>query len=144
MEAEATGFVRTCDATAPIQAEFKVYMRYTGQGWEIPISLTAEQARNPDAATFSKRLFEADYTTLFGRTVEGMDVEITVWSVNATTPPASTDPVAAAPKAEAVKTASTRPVFDPALGQVVRRFRHRPRHDHTGPDRRRPRADHRG
>ncbi|WP_333714195.1 hydantoinase/oxoprolinase family protein [Yoonia sp.] len=84
LQDEATGFVRTCDATAPIEAQFKVYMRYTGQGWEIPISLTAAQAADPDAATF-QQLFEADYTMLFGRTVAGMDIEITVWAVNATT-----------------------------------------------------------
>ncbi len=36
LEAEATRFVRSCDTTAPIAAEFKVYMRYAGQGWEIP------------------------------------------------------------------------------------------------------------
>ena len=59
-------------------------MRYSGQGWEIPVSLTEDQAMNPDAATYL-RLFETDYSNLFGRTVDGMDVEITVWSVNATT-----------------------------------------------------------
>ncbi len=36
METEATGFVRSCDAHSEIIAEHKVYMRYTGQGWEIP------------------------------------------------------------------------------------------------------------
>ena len=87
LQTEATGFVRTCDATADILSEFKVYMRYSGQGWEIPIVLTQAQAMAPDAATF-QRLFEDDYTKLFGRTVVGMDIEITVWAVNATTPPA--------------------------------------------------------
>jgi N-methylhydantoinase A len=86
LQSEAAGFVRNCDDTSDILSEFKVYMRYTGQGWEIPITLTQEQAMNPDAATFLA-LFEADYSKLFGRTVEGLDVEITVWSVNATTPP---------------------------------------------------------
>jgi N-methylhydantoinase A len=86
LEAEATGFVRTCDEVSPILSEFKVYMRYSGQGWEIPIELTQEQAMNPDAATFEAR-FEEVYTKLFGRAVTGMDIEITVWSVNATTPP---------------------------------------------------------
>jgi len=86
LQNEATGFVRHCDATAKILTDYKVYMRYTGQGWEIPITLTGAQAQNPDATTFQK-LFEDDYTKLFGRPVEGMDVEITVWSVNATTPP---------------------------------------------------------
>ena len=86
LKTEATGFVRTCDAVSPILSEFKVYMRYTGQGWEIPIELTEEQAMNPDAAAFEARFIE-DYSKLFGRPVEGMDIEITVWSVNATTPP---------------------------------------------------------
>ncbi|MCH2164506.1 MAG: hydantoinase/oxoprolinase family protein [Marinovum sp.] len=83
---EATGFVRTCDAVSPILSEFKVYMRYSGQGWEIPIDLTEAQAMDPDSATFEAR-FEEEYTKLFGRPVAGMDIEITVWSVNATTPP---------------------------------------------------------
>ena len=86
LQTEATAFVRNCDPHADILSEFKVYMRYAGQGWEIPIILTQAQALSPDAATFMD-LFEADYTKLFGRTVQGLDVEITVWSVNATTPP---------------------------------------------------------
>ena len=52
LQDEATGFVRSCDKTSKILSEFKVYMRYTGQGWEIPIALTVEQAMAPDAATF--------------------------------------------------------------------------------------------
>ncbi len=90
LQAEATAFVRNCDATSDILSEFKVYMRYSGQGWEIPIILTQEQAMSPDADTFLT-LFEADYAKLFGRTVKGPDVEITVWSVNATTPPEKVD-----------------------------------------------------
>ena len=90
LKAEATGFVRSCDATAEILSEFKVYMRYQGQGWEIPISLTEAQAMSPDAATFEARFIE-DYTKLFGRPVAGMNIEITVWSVNATTLPAPVD-----------------------------------------------------
>ena len=34
MEAEATEFVRGCDASSDILLEHKVYMRYRGQGWE--------------------------------------------------------------------------------------------------------------
>jgi len=60
LRSEATGFVRTCDGVSPILSEFKVYMRYTGQGWEIPIELTESQAMNPDAATFEARFIE-DY-----------------------------------------------------------------------------------
>ena len=118
LEKEATGFVRSCDAVALITAEFKAYMRYKGQGWEIPIVLSAIEARNPDAATFQK-LFETDYATLFGRTVEGMEIEITVWAVNATTPTAKVAPVAALPKSSTVDIFSTRMLFDAALPKTV-------------------------
>jgi N-methylhydantoinase A len=113
LETEATGFVRTCDADAPIKAEYKVYMRYTGQGWEIPITLNAAQAADPDAATF-QALFEADYTTLFGRTVAGMDIEITVWAVNATTHAALADPIGETPIGAPGMIDATRSLFDPA------------------------------
>lgn len=118
LQDEATGFVRSCDKVAKILSEFKVYMRYTGQGWEIPITLTAAQAMAPDAATFLD-LFETDYAALFGRTVDGMDVEITVWSVNATTPPEQVTQIALAQDAGGAKSAGRRALFDPALAAVT-------------------------
>tara|TARA_R110002126_G_scaffold60012_2_gene156696 strand:- start:1329 stop:3437 length:2109 start_codon:yes stop_codon:yes gene_type:complete len=116
---EATGFVRTCDEVSPILAEFKVYMRYSGQGWEIPIELTEPQAINPDADTFLAR-FEEEYTKLFGRTVAGMDVEITVWSVNATTPPEDVARVTVTNAKVAAKAQGTRDVFDAAAGRFTK------------------------
>ena len=134
MEAEARAFVRSCEAEADILAEHRFYMRYSGQGWEIPVRLTPEQAANPDAETFLA-LFEADYARLFGRSVEGMEAEITVWSVNAFTPspaaaggatraspttePAtdSAEPVEPAEPAEVAVTPGRRALFDPALGR---------------------------
>ncbi len=115
---EATQFVRTCDAQAAISSEYRVYMRYCGQGWEIPISLTKEQALAPDAETFLA-LFEHDYSALFGRTVEGMDVEITVWSVNASTPVDDVEPVAVASDTSAANIDGERAIFDPALGELT-------------------------
>ena len=112
---EATGFVRTCDEASQILSEFKVYMRYTGQGWEIPIPLQEDQAMNPDAATFERR-FKEEYTKLFGRPVAGMDIEITVWSVNATTPQEQAPLI---PQTDGNATAvsnGTRYVFDAAVG----------------------------
>jgi N-methylhydantoinase A len=70
MEQEATSFVRECDAAAEIGTEYKVYMRYAGQGWEIPIQLTPEQAHAPDGADILS-LFEAEYEKLFGRVAGG-------------------------------------------------------------------------
>ena len=116
LQNEATGFVRNCAPDATILSEFKAYMRYAGQGWEIPIVLTAEQAANPDATTF-ERLFAEDYAKLFGRTVDGLDIEITVWSANATTPPEQVAKVALATPQGAAAIASRRPMFDPALAE---------------------------
>jgi len=118
LQVEATGFVRNCDADAQILADFKVYMRYTGQGWEIPITLTEEQAMNPDAASF-QTLFEADYTKLFGRTVVGLDVEITVWAVNATTPAQTVDRIAVQAGSSSATVESQREIFDPAQGKML-------------------------
>ncbi|MEO0918217.1 MAG: hydantoinase/oxoprolinase family protein, partial [Pseudomonadota bacterium] len=118
LEAEATGFVRSCDTRAAIHAEYKVYMRYSGQGWEIPVHLTAQQAANPDAATF-QALFEADYETLFGRVVAGMDIEITVWAVNSTTDAAAPLKPGDTPAATLADSSATRALFDPALGKTI-------------------------
>jgi N-methylhydantoinase A len=118
LKAEATGFVRTCNAVSPILSEFKVYMRYTGQGWEIPIALTEDQAMNPDAATFEARFIE-DYTKLFGRPVAGMDIEITVWSVNATTPPEKVARVDETSGTAQATTVGGRDLFDGAAGKFL-------------------------
>ncbi len=113
LQAEATGFVRTCDAESEILSEFKAYMRYSGQGWEIPINLTHAQAMAPDAETFEARFIE-EYTKLFGRPVIGMDIEITVWSVNATTPLEQVARVTEAQGGAVVKPTGRRDVFDAA------------------------------
>jgi len=118
LESEATRFVRTCDETSEIIPEFKVYMRYTGQGWEIPIVLTKEQANNPSADTFQE-LFEADYASLFGRVVDGMDIEITVWAVNSTTPSEHVAEIERITSGNEANIESTRSMFDLALGKTV-------------------------
>ena len=118
LKSEATGFVRTCDAASPILSEFKVYMRYTGQGWEIPIELSEDQAMNPDVATFETRFIE-DYSKLFGRPVAGMDIEITVWSVNATTPPEKVVRTGETTGAGRAKSAGNRQLFDAGVGHFL-------------------------
>ena len=114
LKSEATAFVRNCDPVGPILSEFKVYMRYAGQGWEIPITLREDQALHPDKSTFEARFIE-DYTKVFGRSVTGMDIEITVWSVNATTPSEPVDPTPDMAATVPAKSSGTRLLFDPAL-----------------------------
>jgi N-methylhydantoinase A len=115
LEQEATGFVRTCDATAKIEAAFKVYMRYSGQGWEIPVEISAAEAQAATPAIFLAA-FEAAYSTLFARTVAGMDVEITLWSVNAHTPQQMPEPARPVTPQPAPPATGERALFDCAGG----------------------------
>jgi len=115
---EARGFVLNCDAGATVLADHKLYMRYVGQGWEIPVAMTADEAAHPTAETL-KALFEAEYATLFGRTVAGLTIEITVWAVNATTPQAEVTPTAAAPRHAPAKEDGRRRLFSPSQNAEV-------------------------
>ena len=118
MSGEAVAFVRTCDANAPIMTDYKVYMRYKGQGWEIPVDLTAAQAQSPEKDTFMA-LFEAEYKALFSRIVEGLEIEITVWSANAYTKARKPDAVAEISASAPLTPSATTQLFDPALGKPM-------------------------
>lgn len=115
LESEATSFVRSCDAQASLGVETRVYMRYVGQGWEIPIDVSHAE---PTIEAY-RALFEAEYAKLFSRTVQGLDIEITVWAVNASTAKAA--PTRAAPLGALTPrtTDAHRDIFDPALGMRV-------------------------
>ena len=118
MEEEASAFVRSCVQDANIKTEYKVYMRYAGQGWEIPVPLTVQHITKPDTADY-KACFEREYEQLFARTVAGMEIEITVWSVNAYTEPPEVRPVQQKGHQRTLETTNTRPFFDPALSTFV-------------------------
>ena len=118
LEKDAIDFVRSCDNRAEILSEHKLFMRYAGQGYEIPIFLPTDIAVEPDAEKI-KALFERHYETLFGRIVEGMDIEITVWAVNATTPSEYVDRIHALNESALKKSDQKRTIFDPALSRFV-------------------------
>lgn len=115
---EATRFVRSCTADTHIEYEYKVFMRYAGQGFEIPVVLGTELDSNLSAANV-KRLFEAQYETLFGRIVDGMSVEMTVWSVNAATRSPPVTPVEPLSSSGNATAGSARDIYDPASDRFV-------------------------
>lgn len=118
MEEEATRVVRSCGWAGAIQAEYKIYMRYAGQGWEIPVTLTPDEASAADPAIILQR-FENEYANLFGRTVKGLAAEITVWSVNAHTPQAEITPVEPVSDTHQAPAEGSRSIFDAGLGRRV-------------------------
>jgi len=123
MEEEAMGFVRTCDAEAEILADFRVFMRYSGQGWEIPVPLTRAQAMEADREVILN-LFEKAYTRLFGRPVAGMEVEITVWSVNAHTEMPPPTGIVLPQHIMTPKPSGQRQLFDAASGVMLTAAEH--------------------
>ncbi|MEM7503517.1 MAG: hydantoinase/oxoprolinase family protein [Pseudomonadota bacterium] len=118
LEDEATSFVRSCVDDANTDCEYRVFMRYAGQGFEIPVAFDKALAQEPDASAM-KGLFEAQYEALFGRVVDGMSVEMTVWSVNVATrlPPVAR--VASVSLSNTVADSPTREIYDPANDRLV-------------------------
>jgi N-methylhydantoinase A len=118
LSAEATEFVRSCDAAAGIGTEVRAYMRYVGQGWEIPVDLGPSAAADPTAAR-CLALFEDAYKALFGRVVDGVEIEVTSWAVKAATPLPPVEEIGAAEAVAEVSAGETRPLFDPGLAEVI-------------------------
>ena len=122
MEKEASNFVRSCDKNSQLISNFKVYMRYSGQGWEIPISFLRKEIKNPSKEVFQKR-FEEDYKKLFGRAVFGMQIEIVVWAVNTFTPLPEVKAEPELVEIKKIKTKNNCNFFDTGLGKNVQAIR---------------------
>jgi N-methylhydantoinase A len=113
LKAPAEGFVRA-GTTGTILTETTAFMRYAGQGWEIPVELPARPFTADDAAALKAR-FRENYARFFGRAIDGLDgldIEIVTWSVKAEN---------ARPKPEQrqitlgkAKAGTMRKVFDPS------------------------------
>ena len=118
LKQEATDFVRTCDPNADIRHEYKIFVRYTGQGWEVPVDLDPSDADAPEAGRY-RDLFEAAYRTLFRRVVEGLDIEVASWSVKATTPQPAAERIEPLQAGRDAVTEGTRSMFDAATSSMV-------------------------
>jgi N-methylhydantoinase A len=89
---EAERFARAGAPEAELEREIKAYMRYQGQGWEIVVILPNRDFVSGDK-THIRSLFETEYIRLFGRALEGLDIEIMNWSVQARSALAEVDRV---------------------------------------------------
>ncbi|TGE01090.1 hydantoinase/oxoprolinase family protein [Methylobacterium nonmethylotrophicum] len=114
----AEGFVRTGTA-APLTREVTAFMRYAGQGWEIPVPLPDRAFADGDAAVLGD-LFREHYAGFFGRPVDGLaglDIEIVTVSVAVRDTPAAPARHALDPVGRPIPApAARRAVFDPASG----------------------------
>ena len=101
---------------APVRAVRTAFMRYVGQGHEIPVRLS-DSAIRPDEAAAIRASFDAEYARFYDRPVPGSDVEVMSFAVSVATEtlahdePAPSVRAAAPPRSQAVR--------DPVSGEVA-------------------------
>ncbi len=115
----AESFVRAGTSGA-IRRDITAFMRYAGQGWEIPVPLPDRPFDASDADHLTA-LFREHYARFFGRAIDGLadlEIEIVTWSVKAQDERPAPERHALAPAARDVEAKTTRDVFDPGSGAM--------------------------
>ena len=116
----AEGFVRAgTDGT--IRREVTAFMRYVGQGWEIPVALPDRRFEAADVAGL-REAFRENYARFFGRAIDGLDgleIEVVTWSAKAQDERPAPERHAITLGRSAAVVGTTRPVFDPAAGAAL-------------------------
>jgi len=118
MAREASEVVAQGSFGAPTTQTRIAYMRYVGQGHEIPVPLPARVLTQADVADI-RAAYDAEYTRWYDRPVPGSDVEIMSYAVLVTTV-VTDEAIAPAPGPSAAATAPrTQLVRDTATGAVT-------------------------
>ena len=86
MTQEADDVVAGGSFGAPTRQGRMAFMRYVGQGHEIPVTLPARRLEDSDVAALRKE-FDAAYGRFYDRPVPGSDVEVMSYAVTVTTVP---------------------------------------------------------
>lgn len=115
LKATAESFVRA-GTDGEITREVTAFMRYAGQGWEIPVPLP-DRAFTPEDREMIAGAFRDRYAQFFGRAVEGPEIEFVTWSVRAQDIRPAPDSVALETGGEPVAPTQSRAIFDPTKGK---------------------------
>ncbi|WP_350334576.1 hydantoinase/oxoprolinase family protein [Coralliovum pocilloporae] len=118
MEAEARAFVNEGAKGEATEIRLTAQMRYSGQGWEIPVVLPHKQFEDSDVSLILAA-FEDAYRTLFGRVIDGLAVEITNWLLTVSTVLPDAEAVVGHQSGSSAEAARTREFFDAALRKSV-------------------------
>jgi N-methylhydantoinase A len=86
MAAEAMTVVSQGSFGAPVTQSRIAYMRYVGQGHEIPVPLPPRPLEQDDVSAV-RVAYDAEYTRFYDRPVPGSDVEIMSYAVVVATVP---------------------------------------------------------
>ncbi len=120
LKATAESFVRS-GTSGTIRREITAFMRYVGQGWEIPVSLPDRPFTAADA-DWLRDSFRTNYAQFFGRAIdglEGLEIEIVTVSVKAEDERPAPEAHTITEGRPATPPATTRAVFDPAQGAAL-------------------------
>jgi N-methylhydantoinase A len=116
MTAEARSVVDRGRFGAAITSHRIAFMRYVGQGHEIPVDLPGD-ALPADAGARLRAAFDVEYGRFYDRPVPGSDVEVMSYAVSvATIAEARPEP---APTLRPASAARSQMVRDPATGQTA-------------------------
>ncbi len=113
----AESFVRS-GTDAPLEREVTAFMRYTGQGWEIPVTAPQPPFNDQALATIRERFLE-NYARFFGRPIEGAEIEIVTWSVKVEVKQSVTQSGTVSYGDRVIAPAQQRDVFDPSNGAML-------------------------
>ena len=118
LENEASGVVRAAAAGVDLDVQRKAYMRYKGQGWEIPVALPKGEF-GQDGGPALRILFDAAYAHLFGRPLDGLDVEVLNWSVRVASRSPQPGRVARTTARGEARVSGRRSIFDPRSAAIL-------------------------
>ncbi|WP_372801250.1 hydantoinase/oxoprolinase family protein [Paracoccus seriniphilus] len=120
LKATAEGFVRA-GTDGAIQREITAFMRYVGQGWEIPVPLPDRAFDTSDVAAL-RDSFRERYAQFFGRAIdglEGLEIEIVTFSVKAQDQQPVPERMRITRGSDRSDQPSTRAVFDPSASKML-------------------------
>ncbi|MDH3349909.1 MAG: hydantoinase/oxoprolinase family protein [Gammaproteobacteria bacterium] len=119
MHEEALAVVQQGSSAADLEQTRHAYMRYVGQGHEIPVALPVEHYTDAHSAAFQKA-FEAAYSQLYGRTITGIDVEVLSWTLTISAPVRTVMAELPEPKIKAVvNPVRQQSFFDPVAAERI-------------------------
>ena len=111
----AQRFVRA-GADGEIKREIVGFMRYQGQGWEIPVAIP-DRTLTADDVDLIRDRFRENYARFFGRAIDGLDgleIEVVTWSMKASDIRPAPARVEIVTRGSVADAPDTRPVFDPS------------------------------
>ena len=122
LTSEATEFVMDAsNENLPVKSlvvERCAFMRYAGQGWEIPVLLENAVFDHLGMELLNNE-FEKTYEQHFGRAIEGLQIEVVGWSVKVTSPKPEIEKTHIVDSKNIVTSNLKRSIYDPIQGSEV-------------------------